>query len=245
MKFSKIKNKLFAALILFQAFGLGACATLQEKVENPSNKVISQDIFKDTKDKEYQRQEGSLWPGETSDNLLFADTKAKQLGDVVNIILEENLTSSNSATTETSREFDTTITAGSIFGLPTNLGITNFLGSTQEFNPNLTASVDRSNDGAGTTTRSGSVTGRMAALITEVLPNGIFRIEGRRTVTVNDEEQIMILEGLIRPVDIGFDNTISSQRIANAKITLTGEGVVSDENKVGWLTRFLAYIWPF
>ena len=85
----------------------------------------------------------------------------------------------------------------------------------------------------------------MAAIVTKVMPNSIFRIEGRRTVTVNEEDQIMVLEGLIRPVDIGFDNTISSRRIANAKITLTGEGVVSEENTVGWFTRFLTYIWPF
>jgi len=245
MELSNTKNKIFILLLALHTFGLGACASIKDKLEDPSNEIISREIFKDLKPVSYAPQEGSLWPGETSDNLLFADTKAKQMGDVVTITLEENFTSSNSATTETSRAFDTTLTTGSILGLPTNLGVSNFLGSTQSFDPNLNVSVDRSNDGQGTTTRSGTVTGTMAALITEVLPNGIFRIEGRRTVTVNEEDQIMIIRGLIRRVDVGFDNTISSQKIADAKITLTGKGVVSDENKTGWLTRFLTKIWPF
>jgi flagellar L-ring protein precursor FlgH len=89
------------------------------------------------------------------------------------------------------------------------------------------------------------MTGTLAAIIKEVLPNGVFRIEGRRTVTVNNEDQMMVLTGLIRRVDIGFDNTISSQKIANATIAYTGKGVISDEQNVGWLMRFFAWIWPF
>ncbi len=89
------------------------------------------------------------------------------------------------------------------------------------------------------------MTGTLAAIIKEVLPNGIFRIEGRRTVTVNNEDQMMVLTGLIRRVDIGFDNTISSQKIANATIAYTGQGVISDEQNVGWLMRIFAWIWPF
>jgi len=55
----------------------------------------------------------------------------------------------------------------------------------------------------------------------------------------------MIIEGIIRRVDIGFDNTISSQKIANASIIYTGVGVISDEQNVGWMMRLFAKVWPF
>ena len=89
------------------------------------------------------------------------------------------------------------------------------------------------------------MTGTMAAVIKEELPNGVFRIEGRRAVTINNEDQTMVITGLIRRVDIGFNNTISSNDIADANINYTGKGVISDEQNVGWLMRFFAWVWPF
>jgi flagellar L-ring protein precursor FlgH len=242
---TKVLRKLMGLILSVHMLGLGACASLQDKPEDPAEDILKEAIFQKKKEEPYQRLEGSLWPGETSDNLLFADTKAKQMGDVVTIDLEEDFSSSNSATTATSRDSDINLETNTILGLPTSFGMSNFLGSTQAFDPSVNASVSRSHDGEGTTTRSGSVSGTMAAIITEVLPNGIFRIEGRRTVTINEEDQIMILRGLIRRVDIGFNNTISSQNVANASITYMGKGVVSEEQRVGWLTRILAYVWPF
>ena len=77
------------------------------------------------------------------------------------------------------------------------------------------------------------------------MPSGNFKIEGRRSVTVNHEEQIMVLRGVIRPQDINFDNTIASISIADASISLTGEGVVADEQRKGWLAKILSKVWPF
>lgn len=210
---------------------------------NPSEEVLREPIFEDTI--KYVPKDGSLWPGETSDNLLFADTKAKQVGDVVTVQLEEDFESSNSATTGVSKESDIDLGVNTILGLPNDYGMTNFLGLGNAFDPSVRASSSRSTNGTGTTTRGGRMTGTLAALIKEILPNGVFRIEGRRTVTVNNEDQTLVLTGLIRRVDIGFDNTISSQQIANATIAYTGKGVISDEQNVGWLMRFFAWVWPF
>lgn len=210
---------------------------------NPSEDVLTEPIFEDTE--KYIPLDGSLWPGETSENLLFADTKAKQVGDIVTIKLEEDFQSTNSATTGISKDSQIDLGVTTILGLPNDYGITNFLGLGNSFDPNVRAESSRSTNGAGTTTRGGSMTGTLAALIKEELPNGVFRIEGRRTVTVNNEDQMMVITGLIRRVDIGFDNTISSQQIANANIVYTGKGVISDEQNVGWLMRFFAWVWPF
>ncbi len=208
-----------------------------------SEEVFTEPIFEDTE--KYVPKDGSMWPGETSDNLLFADTKAKQVGDIVTVELEENFTSSNSATTDISKQSEIDLGVTTVLGLPNDYGISNFLGSGNAFSPNVEAESSRSTDGSGTTTREGSMTGTLAAVIKEVLPNGIFRIEGRRAVTVNNEDQMMVLTGLIRRVDIGFANRISSEQIADANIVYTGKGVVSDEQNVGWLMRFFAWVWPF
>ncbi len=210
---------------------------------NPSEEVLTEPIYEDTE--KYIPMEGSLWPGETSENLLFADTKAKQLGDIVTIRLEENFESINSATTEVAKESEIDLGVTTLLGLPNDRGMTNFLGLGNSYDPNVQAKTSRSTDGRGRTTRGGSMTGTIAVVIKEELPNGIFRIEGQRTVTVNNEDQMMVLTGLIRRVDIGSDNTISSNDIANASITYSGQGVISDEQNVGWLMRFFAWVWPF
>lgn len=210
---------------------------------NPSEELLTEPIYEDTE--KYVPMDGSLWPGETSENLLFADTKAKQLGDIVTIRLEENFESINSATTEIAKESEIDLEVTTILGMPNDYGMTNFLGLGNSFDPRVEAKTSRSTDGRGRTTRGGSMTGTLAVVIKEELPNGIFRIEGQRTVTVNNEDQMMVLTGLIRRVDIGSNNTISSHHIANASITYSGEGVISDEQDVGWLMRFFAWVWPF
>ena len=209
----------------------------------PSEEVLTDPIFEDTT--KYVPKKGSMWPGETSDNLLFADTKAKQVGDIVTVQLEEDFESTNSATTGITKDSEIDLGVTTVLGLPNDYGMTNFLGLGNAFDPNVQASSSRSTNGSGTTTRGGTMTGTLAAIIKEVLPNGVMRIEGRRTVTVNNEDQMMVLTGLIRRVDIGFNNTISSQKIANATIAYTGQGVISDEQNVGWLMRIFAWIWPF
>jgi len=234
--------KLNSVVGLIFCLGLAACAGHDKSLGNPAEDILTKGIYPEEK---YIPHEGSLWPGETSENFLFADTKAKQVGDVVTVTLEEDFTSSNGATTDVDKDSSIGLETSSILGLPTNLGMSNFLGSGNDFDPSLTATTTRSTSGSGTTTRQGSMTGTIAAIITEELPSGNFRIRGRRSVTINNEEQLMVITGIIRKVDIGFDNTISSQQIADASIIYTGEGVISDEQNVGWMMRLFAKVWPF
>jgi len=229
---------LVAALLSMQV----SCASTPD-VAKPSEQVVTEPIYEDTE--KYIPMEGSLWPGETSENLLFADTKAKQNGDIVTVRLEEAFESTNSASTGVSKESGIGMEVTTVLGMPNDFGMTNFMGLGNAFDPRVEAATSRSTNGQGTTTRGGSMTGTLAAVIKEELPNGLFRIEGRRAVTVNNEDQIMVLTGMIRRVDIGFDNTISSRQIADATIVYTGKGVISDEQNVGWLMRFFAWVWPF
>jgi flagellar L-ring protein precursor FlgH len=227
---------------LFLLLTLPGCSTSHRAVDSSST-VIPKHLYESNA--KHIMKEGALWPGETSKNLLFEDSKARKVGDIVTVVINETNTSSQSATTNTSKNTTLNMQSTNILGLPSSLGVQNFLGLGTQFDPTVNASVANSNQGDGTVTRNGSLTGELSALITEVMPSGNFRIEGRRSVTVNHEEQILVLRGLIRPEDINFDNTILSRWIADASISLTGEGIIADEQRKGWLTKVLSKVWPF
>jgi flagellar L-ring protein precursor FlgH len=185
---------------------------------------------------------GTIWAGENSVNSLFADRRAKRVNDVVTIVVNENAVGGNNANTTTSR--DTTTTAGvtSVLGLE---------GSMLDLlrKPAATIGVGgtsaNSLKGVGKTSRDGNLTATMSARVMNILENGNFLIEGRRQVTVNAEDQYLIITGIVRPDDIATDNTILSQNIADAKIVYTGKGVVDDKMRPGWLTRIVDWVWPF
>ncbi|MDD5434003.1 MAG: flagellar basal body L-ring protein FlgH, partial [Nitrospira sp.] len=107
------------------------------------------------------------------------------------------------------------------------------------------AETKEKNDGSGTTSRSSQLTAVMTAKVLDVLPNGNLVIDGKHEVSVNNETQIISISGIIRPEDIGPGNTILSTYIADAKITYSGSGVISDKQRVGWLVRVMDFIWPF
>ena len=78
---------------------------------------------------------------------------------------------------------------------------------------------------------------RAAVLVTDVLPNGNFVIEGVREVTFSGETQYIVLHGLIRPDDIGSDDTISSTNIADARVDVVNKGAISDAQQLGWFSK--------
>jgi flagellar L-ring protein precursor FlgH len=89
------------------------------------------------------------------------------------------------------------------------------------------------------------LTGTISCVVTEVLPNGDLRIEGRREVTVNSEKQLMTIAGIVRRVDVNTKNTVFSSAIADAKIEYSGLGVLGDVQRPGWLVRVLDWVSPF
>ncbi len=237
-----LNKKIFGVLVFYLALYLPACSTTHRAVDNSST-VIPKHLY--PKKSKIKPMEGALWPGDTRGNFLFGDDKASKVGDILTVTINETSSSTQSATTNTSKDTSINMQAPNILGLPSNMGVQNFLGMGTQLDPTVNASVANSNQGTGTVSRDGTLTGTISALITEILPSGNFRIEGRRSVTVNNEEQIMVLRGIVRPQDINFDNTILSTLVADAAISLTGEGVVADEQRKGWLAQILSKVWPF
>ncbi len=85
----------------------------------------------------------------------------------------------------------------------------------------------------------------MSARIIQVLPNGNLVLRGSQEILVNNEKQYITIQGVVRPVDIGTDNTVLSTYIADARIDYTGEGDLSRKQREGWLSRFIDVVWPF
>jgi len=181
---------------------------------------------------------GSIWQAHSTG--FTEDFKARRLGDIVTIVITETASASKEANTGTSR--NSTVNAGipNLLGLETT-GITSFADLSKLIN----ASVESTYAGAGSTSRRETLNATISAKVIDVLPNNNLLIEGRRNVKVNNEEQIIVVEGTIRPSDIASNNTINSIYIADARINYGGKGIISDRQRPGWLMSIIDKLWPF
>jgi flagellar L-ring protein precursor FlgH len=179
-------------------------------------------------------EEGSLWTGKDLFGVC-ADLRARNVGDIVTINIVESASASKNATTKTSKA---TALDASWTGVLQNIS-GDLLGSS------VKAGFGNSFDGQGATTRNSTLNAYISAQVIQVLPSGNLAIMGSRQVQVNNENQIINIQGVIRPMDIDSTNQVLSTAIAEAKIELNGQGVVSDKQRVGWLTKILDWVWPF
>ncbi|RMG57746.1 MAG: flagellar basal body L-ring protein FlgH, partial [Deltaproteobacteria bacterium] len=185
-------------------------------------------------------EEGSLWSQRAS---LFEDRKARRVNDLVTILVTESTKAEKTATTDAERDSSADFGVDEAFGLPLDLGFKWKDG--HPFIPSAKGSAKSTLKGKGTTTREGSVVATITAKVVEVLPNDNLVIEGRKEVLVNNEKDILVVKGIIRPDDISDKNTVYSEQVADAQIFLVGKGVIDDKQSSGWLVRFLDKVWPF
>ena len=196
--------------------------------------------------------EGSLWQENGVFSDMFKDAKAWNVGDIVTIKIEESSKATNKANTKTGRSSSLEAGIDTLFGLEDWYEdevldrVSDKWPKINPFgNPSVKGSMSSDFDGSGTTTRSGDLSAYMTAQITEVMPNGNFKIVGTREVMVNNENQLIILSGVIRPRDVSPDNIVLSTFISNARIAYSGSGIVDDRQRPGWLANLLNTIWPF
>lgn len=163
---------------------------------------------------------------------IYADVKAKKIGDVLSVIISENNSASKNAQTNTNKQnkasAEGTATSGALEGLFPGMG----------------GEIDLGNQykGQASTTRSGKFTSRMTVIVVDVLPNRNLVIEGTKTMEINEDLEVMTLSGIVKPEHISSENTIYSYEIANAKITYKGKGSVSQGHRIGILGRILNWV---
>lgn len=183
---------------------------------------------------------GSIW--QSASPGLTDDLKARRRGDIITIVISETASASKEAKTGTSR--DSSISAG----IPAMMGIENLgllKNNLNDLSKMISASANSSFKGSGATSRQENLRATITARVIDVQSNGNLLIEGRRNIKVNDEDQVIVLEGTVRSRDIAQDNTVNSIYVADARISYSGRGIISDRQSPGWLMNFIDKIWPF
>lgn len=178
------------------------------------------------------------------DNPLFSDKKAMNVNDLVTVTIQETTTQSTQANKATTRTNTSNLGGGTLTG---STGIVGSLLNEVNAYSNVGYQTNSTNSyqGTGSQSRNESFTTTISARVIKILSNGNYFIEGSRELLINGEKQIIQLSGVIRPYDIGQDNTIDSRYIADAKILYKTEGEVDRSTRKPWGSKFIEAIWPF
>jgi flagellar L-ring protein precursor FlgH len=181
----------------------------------------------------------SLW--RNGSRAFFKDQRAQQVGDILTVSV--NITDKAQFANETQRSRSN----------KEDSGVTDFIGSKTIKNPAsavlpgriLTADSTASSDGKGSVNRQEALQTNVAAVVTQVLPNGNLVVEGKQEIRVNNEIRELIVAGVVRPEDIQSDNTIDSTKIAQARIAYGGRGQLTDVQQPRYGQQVLDVLLPF
>lgn len=169
---------------------------------------------------------------------LFLDRRARQVGDTITVSLLEQTDATKQSSTSTAKDQSSSVPGVTLFGR----------GVTKDGIPILETSIDSEQEfsGSGSSSQSNRLTGNITVTVSDVLANGNLLVRGEKWVTINQGEEFIRVTGVIRPEDIGADNSIPSFKLADARITYSGKGALADANRMGWLGRlFQSVLSPF
>lgn len=212
-----MKTALPALLLL----SLGACAQLQPPAVRPGPIDEAPAVARNSVPKGVS---GGVFSADLGMSLT-SDSRAFRVGDVVTVNLQETTQASKKAGTSYSKNSADNINAPSLLGKTFSKGAVG-LGASNTF------------AGDATSTQQNALTGAITVIVQEVLPNGLLRVAGEKTLTLNNGEEFVRLRGYLRAADIDSDNQVSSQRIANARIAYSAQGTLAETQQPGWLSRF-------
>lgn len=170
------------------------------------------------------------------------DTRAVRTGDIVLINIDEQANATGDAATQLAKSTTKSTGVTALLGLvPALKKLSPSLDPT-----NLLALMSQSNfSGSGQTSRNGQLSGFVAVRVRKQMPNGDLYVEGTKVVMINNEEYHLYVSGVIRPADVGPDNSVASSRVADAEVEFTGRGDMADSIDRGWLTKLIDWLNPF
>jgi len=172
---------------------------------------------------------GAIYKGRLSDNW-FGGLRSYQVGDTITVILYDDMQAGRSQSTNVSRASNKDFAGDNAM-------------ARQAEKLNFEDSLK--SNGTGDTKQGASLQGEVAVTVAEVYPNGNLYVRGEKQLALTGSAETIQISGVIRPEDIGRNNKVFSRRMANALISYTGTGEVSNAGKVGWGTNLLMKLWPF
>lgn len=164
----------------------------------------------------------SLWGNPGSDSLLFSDRKARNVGDVLTIVIAESATTSMNKSTSNSKSGEVSLNAG--------MGVFDFLKA-------ASAGSSDSFKADGSTANSNRASGRIAVTVTDVMPNGNMVVEGTQSIYQGKNEHKISLRGIVRRDDVSYMNTVPSTQVADASIKFDGKGPINAKQRQGILSQ--------
>jgi flagellar L-ring protein precursor FlgH len=183
---------------------------------------------------------GSLWQGGASRSM-FEDKKARAVGDILTIIIQENNGATRQNNTTTSKKASLNAAIASVLYGPAASGLLTKKGTL----PAVNYTSDSEFNGGGQINNLETITAQMAVRVIDVLPNGNMVIEGRLHTAFSGEKQDAIVRGVVRYDDIAANNTLLSYNIADATIQFISKGTITDNQNKGWVTRIWDKVSPF
>ena len=193
------------------------------------------------------RNKGSLYSRQGSS--LFADKKDLQIGDIIQVIVDESLKNTSKNSRATTKTNSSALGGGLVTPTTGNTLRASGQTATARFNQavgvGFNSSTTNSFAGTAASTQDEKFATTISVIIEQTYQNGNYFIKGSRQMLIDGQKQTMVISGIIRPYDITPDNTIYSHQIANLKIKYYKNGEEVDNLHKSWGTRFIETIWPF
>lgn len=187
------------------------------------------------------RQKNSLWASDRQ--TFFEDQRADEVGDILTVVIDIQDKAELDNETERTRSSSESAGLNSLLGY--ELDLAQVLPEAVDNTDLVDGGADSSHTGSGTIDREEKIELKLAAIVTQVLPNGNLVIQGRQEVRVNFEKRILELAGVIRSQDISIDNTIPYDRIAEARIAYGGKGQITDVQQPRYGQQVYDVLFPF
>lgn len=245
-----MKNALSLSSILLMLGALPGCATIKSLSAPPGLSTIGDPSRQEEarlvgmpmpSPEDEERASNSLW--EPRKNSFFADQRAQDVGDILTVFIEIEDQARMRNSTARNRRTENGVQIDNFLGLEDALETA--LPSSFDPASAVDLSSDSLSEGAGEINRNENISLRIAAVVTDELPNGNFVIAGRQEVRVNHELRELRVAGVIRPEDISNGNAIDYSKIAEARVSYGGRGVLSRVQSPRYGQRVYEVLFPF
>ncbi|WP_281072472.1 flagellar basal body L-ring protein FlgH [Succinivibrio dextrinosolvens] len=181
---------------------------------------------------------GGIYNPYTLNNGMYSDTSAHKVGDIISVTLEESTSASKNANTSLTKNNQNNYGGMNLaFGTDDNTVNKYANKYINRYSPTLTSNNSNTFSGTGKGSQSNSLKGQISVSVVKVYANGNLQVQGEKWLMLNNGNEYVRVTGLIRPSDISSDNTVSSQRIANARIQYGGTGDFADTQERGFISR--------
>lgn len=253
-KYMNLSNSIRATCLLMMATStLTACSAVDRvseigqapamsKIEDPTQaKGYAPISMPMPAPKPHTRQANSLWTG--GDKGFFKDQRAGTVGDILTVVIDINDKGEIDNKSERSRSANEGAALGSLLGYESNLG--QYFPETVDNGSLVSGNSNSTSSGEGSIEREEKIEMKLAAVVTQVLPNGNMVIQGNQEVRVNYEKRILELAGIIRREDIDTENSISYDKIAEARIVYGGKGHITDVQQPRYGQQLYDIVFPF